>query len=209
MPKQNPVSSVSQTMKRTEVPQDGAFALLDPSRPAGLQASAVPIETAYERYMPELSGIAERVFKDVLLQLRPRQANTVSVWVPVKAVNGNIGIPQAALVDSYGTPVPGSDVQPEAKFPVRTPHMDPRLHPYKGNPDLVAVHLGRTLATHIMSEKERLEAKTGKKLILWHGNVEVLGEIPATLVDTCVNGLRLSKTAPMMYAKVFVHLREA
>ena len=189
------------------------FTLLDPSVPAGLQAQARNFEKIYERYMPELSAVADHVFKDHTLRLKAKEARAVSIWVPGQRTDQTqaLEIPKAAAIDAYGTPVPESDVAPKAKISVRTPALDPRLPPFNGDPELMAVHLGQTLAKHVQSEIVRLESETGKKLQSWFGDVEVIGELPSAAYEdpkAMVNGLRLSPTCPMLYARMFVHLRQ-
>jgi hypothetical protein len=186
------------------------FVLLDPSLPPGLQPQARLLEKVYERYMPELSAIADSTFKSLTLKLKAEAANSVSIWVPgpKEQINDIVTVPEDARVNSYGTPVPASDVQVRPKVPVRTLPVDPRLPEFQGNPELAAVYLGRTLAKHVHSEIERLQEQTETKLRAWFGDVEVIGEIPESMSETIVNGLTLSPSIPILYARMFVHLRQ-
>lgn len=181
--------------------------LLDPNVPAGMQAQSRLVETLYERYMPEMSELANRVFRDRVAVLKARIAQAVSIWTPGHAEDGSLAIPRDALVSASGTAVPGSDVNPEISIPVRTPQIDPRTKDFSGNLDLVSVYLAQVLAKHVVEESERVRAKLGKPVQVWHGDVEVIAELPYDLLDTFVNGMKLSKSCPLVYARLFVYMR--
>lgn len=185
---------------------DPQHVLLDPSKAPGLQAGGYGIDPVYAAYLPELSQLADRIFRDKIVDLKNREARTVSIWKPGQTEDGRLTIPREAAVLASGTPVPMSDVRPKIVVPTRTPLVDPRADPFKGNLDLAATYIAFTLAAHVHSEMERLKAETRKDMQVWCGDVSIIGETPAELAGNTVNGLRLSDACPMLYGRLFVYI---
>jgi hypothetical protein len=187
---------------------DGAVAILDPSKPAGLQPAASLIERVYERYMPEQSEIASRTFRDRIVKLKSQEAHVVSVWTPAASQQDQLAVPAQAVVSETGTAVPASDILPGIQLPVRTPLLDPRQDPFKGNIDLLSVYIAQTLAKHVSDEVDRLRAETGSQIKVWFGDISIIAELPETLPPAPINGLLLSATCPMLYGRLFIYLRK-
>ena len=185
---------------------DPKHVLLDPSSPAGLQMESRAIEPVYATYMPELSHLADRIFRDRLTRLKAKEAHSVSLWTPGYTEDGRMTVPKAAAVSDTGTPVPMSDVRSKLVFPTRTPLVDPRLPEFRGNLDLAATFIAFTLASHVHSELERMKSELRKDLQIWCGDVSVIGEIPAALTESQIDGRKLSATCPMLYGRVFVFI---
>ena len=180
--------------------------LLDPAKAPGLQGGAYGIEPVYAAYLPELSQLADRIFRDKIVDLKSREAHAVSIWKPGQTEDGRLIVPKEAVVSASGTPVPMSDVRPKIAIPTRTPLLDPRTEPFKGNLDLAVTYIAFTLASHVHSEMERLKAETRKDMQVWCGDVSIIGETPAGLNGDPINGLRLSDTCPMLYGRLFVYI---
>lgn len=195
--------------KITTTTNDGAVAILDPTKPAGLQPAATLIERVYERYMPEQSEIASRAFRDRIVKLKSQEAHAVSVWTPADSPQGQLAIPAQAVLSETGTAVPASGILPGIRLPTRTPLFDPRQEPFKGNIDLLAVYIAQTLAGHVVEEVERLRAETGSQIKVWFGEVSIIAELPETVSPAPINGLSLSPACPMMYGRMFVYPRKA
>ena len=193
-------------LKTTISTSDPRHVILDPKSPAGLQVESRALEPVYSTYMPELSQLADRIFRDRLTGLKAREAHTVSIWVPGYTADGKMTVPRDAVVSDSGTPVPMSDVRPKLVFPTRTPLVDPRLQEFKGNLDLVSTFIAFTLASHVHSELERLKSESRKDMQVWYGDVSIIGEIPASLSESQIDGRRLSASCPMLYGRVLVFI---